>query len=243
MNSILSNIIKSTKNLKHDSRLAKIQKVIKYKFKRKAFLEAALLHTSHPDSSDSNIFERMEFLGDAVLGLVIAEKVFSDNPGSSEGNLSILKAKIVSKKYLSLKAKELGLADYLYLSSEAISTGGRESISILSDAMEALICAVYLDGGYAAARIFIRQHILRDYHDEIFKNNLRDYKSRLQEYTQAHFQELPVYKIIKEEGPDHDKTFSVEVYVQDKMIGSGKGHNKKEAHQNAAREACLYFSL
>jgi len=240
LKSIISSLFKtgSAKKDQQYNDFLEIQKIIKYRFKDPRFISAALSHTSlTTPNTDATSFERMEFLGDSVLGLVIAEELYLLFPEYSEGQLSKLKSKIVSKKFLALKAKEIKLGSHIKLSSEAENSGGRNSSSILADSMEALICALYLDGNYSAARSFIKKFIFNNFQIEVNNKNLTDYKSKLQEFTQARYQRTPDYKIIGEEGPEHEKIFSVEVYINSDKVGFGKGSNKKEAQQNAAQEA------
>jgi ribonuclease-3 len=185
----------------------------------------------------------MEFLGDSILGLIVAEELFIKYPHYSEGQLSKLKAKLVSRKFLALKAKETGINEFIKLSEEAILSGGKKSVSILGDTMEAIICAIYLDGNMNDVRNFIKNIILVDSEKAIKKQDFKDYKSLLQEYTQGNFQNIPSYKIVSEEGPEHDKIFTAEVYINDRLYGSGQGKNKKEAQQSAAQAACLKLKL
>jgi len=244
---VFKRILRSFQDNKPDNpdqdKLSKFQSLIGYEFTNLSLLKEALTHTSYNSSHEKNQFERMEFLGDSVLGLVVSDKLFKGNPELDEGGLSKLKAKIVSKKFLALKAKKIKLGQYIYLSSEAVSNGGQKSKSILSDAMETLICAIFLDGGLEAVRKFISKFILQDYKKQAKLDMMKDYKSRLQEYTQSHFQEIPVYKVIKEEGPEHAKIFSVNVFIKGENAGTGKGKNKKEAHQDAARLACQKYNI
>ncbi len=200
------------------------------------------MHTSLV-SSDVAPFERMEFLGDSVLGLIVAEELFLKYPSHSEGELSKLKSKIVSRKFLAMRAKEYGFNNFIKLSEEAIQSGGKNSVSILGDAMEALICAIYLDGDLEDVRTFILNFILKHVEKKLIKADMRDYKSTLQEYTQGKFQITPVYKIVSEEGPEHEKTFTSEVWINKKLVGTGKGSNKKEAQQSAAKAACNSLEL
>ncbi|KQC07231.1 MAG: hypothetical protein APR54_06220 [Candidatus Cloacimonas sp. SDB] len=240
MKTIISKLFTNLNNLSKIGLqdFSEIQKVINYKFKHPELLSAALSHTSLSSPNvNATTYERMEFLGDSILGLVAAEELFHMFPNHTEGQLSKLKAKIVSKKYLSLKAKEISLGNHIRLSSEAENSGGRNSNSILTDSMESLICALYLDNGYYTAKEFIRNFIIKDFHKEISSRNLTDFKSKLQELTQARYQKTPSYIIIDESGPEHEKIFSVEVFINDQKVGFGKGSNKKEAQQNAAREA------
>ncbi len=221
-----------------------LQKKINYKFSSSDLLKAALTHTSiNSSDSQSSPFERMEFLGDSILGLIVAEELFLKYPDSSEGKLSKIKSKIVSQKFLAKKAKEINLGDYILLSSEAIQDGGKKLPSILSDAMESLICAIYFDGNIESARTFIKDFILYKFEKFITSDEMTNYKSILQEYTQSKFQNIPKYKIISEKGPDHNKIFTIRVFINNELFGEGKGQNKKEAQQSAAREACSKLKI
>lgn len=230
--------IKKTKNPKFKI----LQEKIGYYFQNPPLLTAALSHTSLPTSNkEHSSFERMEFLGDAILGLIISEELFLKYPKYSEGELSKLKSKIVSKKMLALKAKQIDLHEFILLSSEAANSGGLDSI--LADSMEAIISAIYLDGNLEEVRKFIKIFILKDMDRYIKSDELIDFKSKLQEYTQAEFHNIPNYKIISETGPEHEKIFTVEVLINNKVNGCGKGGSKKEAQQSAAREACSQLNL
>lgn len=224
--------------------LQELQDKINYHFKDQTLLISALTHTSVSTSTQGiSAFERMEFLGDSILGLIVAEELFVKFPKYSEGELSKLKSQIVSRKFLTMKAKQIGLGNYIHLSSEAKESGGQNSSSILSDAMESLICAIYSDGYIQQARKFIKKIILKNFESSIKSSELINYKSILQEYTQSKYQNIPVYKIIQEQGPDHEKVFTIEVYINNKKYGVGKGPNKKDAQQNAAKEACSILKL
>ena len=219
-----------------------LQEKIGYSFQNPLLLTAALSHTSLPSSNkEHSPFERMEFLGDAILGLIISEELFLKYPNYSEGELSKLKSKIVSKKMLALKAKQIDLHEFILLSSEAANSGGLDSI--LADSMEAIISAIYLDGNLEEVRKFIKTFILKDVDRYIKSDELIDFKSKLQEYTQAEFHTIPNYKIINETGPEHEKIFTIEVLINNKVYGSGKGGSKKEGQQNAARESCNQLNL
>ena len=218
------------------------QDIIKYKFSNLSLLNAALMHTSVVNTNVAP-FERMEFLGDSILGLVVAEELFLKYPTHSEGELSKLKSKIVSRKFLAMRAKEYGFNNYIKLSEEAIQSGGKNSVSILGDSMEALICAIYLDGGLEEIRSFIKAFILIQVEKKLEKADMRDYKSTLQEYTQGKFQNTPEYIIVSENGPEHDKTFTSQVLINKELVGTGMGSNKKEAQQNAAKAACIKLDL
>ena len=224
--------------------LQELQDKINYHFKDQTLLISALTHTSVSSSIQyGSAFERMEFLGDSILGLIVAEELFVKFPKYSEGELSKLKSQIVSRIFLTMKARQIGLGNYIHLSSEAKESGGQNSSSIISDAMESLICAIYLDGYIQQARKFIKKIILKNFESAIKSSELINYKSILQEYTQSKYQSIPVYKIIQEKGPDHEKVFTIEVYINRKKIGVGKGSNKKETQQNAAKEACSVLNL
>ena len=243
MNKLIQNILAQFNHKKEfDPSLDELQRIIGYRFLNTAILQAAISHTSIEKKAVSP-FERMEFLGDSVLGLVTSEELFIHYPKYTEGQLSKMKSKLVSRKFLALKAKESGINNYIRLSSEAASSGGKFSTSILGDCIEALICAIYLDGSIDDARIFIQKFILKNMEKQIVQSGLKDYKSILQEYTQGRFQNTPFYKIISETGPEHDKQFGVEVYINDTLAGAGKGSNKKEAQQKAAEKACRDLKL
>lgn len=220
-----------------------LQKRIGYRFKSPALLENALVHTSYANENvelglKSN--ERMEFLGDSVLGLVIADFLHNAHTDFSEGRLSIVKSKLVSGVYLTGLAREMKLGDFMYLGRGEEKLGGRERDSILACAFEAVMAAVYLDGGIEAARDFV----IRMYKDEfgrIRKEDHLDYKSRLQKLTQARFGIIPCYHVIEETGPDHKKLFKVCVRAGNRGEASALGNSKKEAQQKAAR--MLYDSL
>lgn len=212
---------------------------IGYRFRTPRLLTAALTHKSSlnespdPDREDN---ERLEFLGDAVLDLVISERFLSDFPDAPEGELSKLKARTVSEAALSQVARRLDLGGALVLGRGEELTGGRDKPSLLADALEAVIAAVYLDGGLAAAR-----HVVLTTFSELFENLSRaegsDHKTELQEICQRDFSELPVYRVLRESGPDHHKQFDVELLIRGEVYGVGTGRSKKEAEQQAARRA------
>jgi ribonuclease-3 len=199
----------------------------------------ALIHRSfleeHEQFSFSN--ERLEFLGDSVLNLVIGEYLFNKFPDEEEGFLTKVRAKMVNRLALSHVAENLNLGDLLILSSNVPKTITHNSKSILSDALEALIGAIYLDKGIETCKQFIQSRII----EPALKNGEHlvdeNYKSQLLEYAQANKLAIPVYQIVSEEGPHHDKTFTAEVLIEGKVLGEGKGKSKKEAEQNAARIA------
>ena len=228
---------------KWEKSLVQLQKRIDYNFNDATLLHAALTHKSYlrrryDDHKAPSPFERMEFLGDSILGFIVSKELFARHPEEQEGKLSKLKSKIVSETYLTLKANAIDLGKYVLLSPEEQQSGGASKASILSDTMEALICAIYLDSGIAAAGRFIKHYVLLDYEATVTRDELVNYKSILQEFMQGKNQEPPRYVTIAEEGPEHSKTFVVEVRIGSKLLGTGKGSTKKNAHQEAARIAC-----
>ena len=233
---------------KWEKSLSQLQKNMDYHFRDATLLKAALTHKSYlrrhfDDHQMPSPFERMEFLGDSILGFVISKELFTRHPEEQEGKLSKLKSKIVSETYLTFKANNLELGKYLLLSPEEAASGGAQKPSILSDCVEALICAIYLDSGIAAATRFIKNHVLKDYEDTVTRDELMNYKSILQEYLQARSQPPPKYVTISEEGPEHQKTFVVEVRMDKDFSCIGRGNTKKSAHQDAARQACQKLGI
>ena len=232
----------TTDHLVKKSGLSKLETTISYHFKKPQILITALTHSSCGKNKNGLSkhfeYERMEFFGDAILGLVTVEYLFHRYKDKSEGDLSKLKSNIVSENYLSIKAKTINLGSYIRLGEEEFKSKGYEKKSILANMMESLICAIYLDGGIDQARNFITRYILKGFEKELLSDIHINYKSILQEYSQSKFQKLPEYKTVSAEGPDHKKTFTVIVYLSDDKLGSGTGMTKKAAEQNAAREAC-----
>lgn len=180
--------------------------------------------------------ERLEFLGDAVLELVSSEFLFHNNPKVPEGELTKTRASMVCEPALAFCARELDLGEYLLLGKGEDATGGRKRESVTSDAMEALIGAIYLDGGFTNAKEFIHRFILQDLEN---KKLFFDSKTILQEIVQAHFKEEISYRMIGEEGPDHDKSFHAAVLIGEKEYGTGTGRTKKAAEQEAAYQSIL----
>jgi len=233
---------------KWEKSLVQLQKRIDYNFHDLTLLKAALTHKSYlrrkfNDHKSPSPFERMEFLGDSILGFIVSKELFSKHPDEQEGKLSKLKSKIVSETYLTLKANAIELGRYILLSPEEMSSGGAGKPSILSDTMEAMICSIYLDSGIAAATRFIKNNILVDYETTVTRNELVNYKSILQEYMQSRNQSPPNYVTVGEEGPEHHKTFVVEVRSNGQILGVGKGNSKKNAHQDAAHIACQKLGI
>ncbi|MEW6322022.1 MAG: ribonuclease III [Acidobacteriota bacterium] len=220
---------------------AELERRLGYRFRDRGLLEHALTHKSkaHEDPSGGVIDnESLEFLGDAVLGLVVADALFRAFPDYSEGQKSKIKASLVSTSTLAEVAERLGLGEHMILGRGEEKTGGRHKIALLADTCEAVIAALYLDGGLDAAR----QCILRELGPGIEEARVpgyfgRDHKSRLQELLQGLGGPLPVYRVTAEVGPDHRKVFQVEVVVGDEVIAQGAGRTKKEGEQDAARLA------
>ena len=219
--------------------IKKFQEVIGYHFHDEKLLRQALTHSSfanekHLKKHSDN--ERLEFLGDAVLEIISSEFLYKEYPDKPEGELTKLRASIVCEPSLALCTKDIALGEYLLLGKGEDQTGGRGRKSILSDALEAVIGAIYLDGGFANAKEFIHKYILTDIeHKQLFY----DSKTILQEIVQAHFPYGVVYHLIKEEGPDHNKSFTVAVHIGEECYGEGTGRTKKAAEQEAAYHAIL----
>lgn len=220
--------------------LKKLEDRIQYKFKNPALLKTAMTHSSYANEKHFPKYEcneRFEFLGDAVLELVSSEFLFFSNQKMPEGELTKLRASMVCEPSLAFCARDIELGEYLLLGKGEEATGGRKRDSVTSDAMEALIGAIYLDGGFASAKEFILSFILNDLeHKKLFY----DSKTILQEVVQANFKkEEIVYQLTGEEGPDHDKSFYVAVQIGESMYGEGKGRTKKSAEQQAAYQTIL----
>ncbi len=220
--------------------LSVLEAKIGYSFRDCSLLVNALLHRSHihvtgQDREQSN--ERLEFLGDAVLGLVVNEQLYHQYPERSEGDLTKMKSLLVCGARLSEVATQFDLGIHIRMSRSEAATGGRQRSSILADTTEALIGAVYLDGGLASATQVIQRVVLAGSEKILARRSLRNYKSRLQELIQARFQSPPRYKVLEVTGPDHDRVFRVAVTYSGMVMGEGEGRNKKTAEQSAAREA------
>jgi ribonuclease-3 len=220
-----------------------MQRIISYRFKDVELLKTALIHDSYlrsiePESTETSEYERMEFLGDSVLGLIVAQYLFQKYPNQPEGFLSKLKSHIVCEKFLAVKAKDFHLPDNIILSDNEIKMGGRERKSTISDTVESLICAIYLDGGLQEAKKFVTTFIIKGHEKQLQSNEMINHKSILQEYCQAKYQKTPYYHLESESGPDHNKQFFMNVFINDEMCGTGTGQSKKEAQQKAASDAC-----
>ncbi len=222
--------------------LRQLEKKLGYRFNNENLLIQALVHRSYSNEKGSQKIEdneRLEFLGDAALELAISDIMFNEYPQYSEGELSKLRSLIVNEQQLSKLAESLELGSAILLGKGEELTGGRTKPSVLADCMEAVLAAVYLDGGYEKLR-----EVVKNLFGQLFMGSKsplevlnRDFKTRLQEYTQNEYKETPTYELEKETGPDHDKTFYVSVLVGDKKVGYGVGKSKKAAEQKAAEEA------
>ena len=218
-----------------------LQQAIGYRFRDRGLLEHAMTHTSRANEDVSGGVrdnESMEFLGDAVLGFVVADVLFRDFPEFDEGQKSKMKASLVSTATLAQQAERLDLGEHMLLGRGEEKTGGRRKQALLADSYEALIAAIYLDGGVEPARAFI----VREFGPLIAEARRtgvsdRDYKSALQELLQSRELPLPEYRLVGSIGPDHRKLFQVEVMVKGERIGDATGRSKKEAEQEAARAA------
>ena len=216
----------------------RIYEVIDYTFKNKELLTTALTHSSYANElhDGTKYNERLEFLGDSVLSIVVSDYIYLNCPELPEGKLTKLRASLVCEKSLYQYAKQISLGSYIRLSRGERHSGGDDRPSILSDAFEALIAAIYLDGGIEPARKFVLRFVVPDIKSSKPKK-FKDYKTTLQELIQKTPEERLTYVLVKETGPDHDKHFVVEVHLNSNVIGKGGGRSKKEAEQQAAREA------
>jgi len=225
--------------------LLTLEKRLGYRFKDEETLIEALTHRSilgdRKESSRQITYERLEFLGDSVLSLVTSDFLIKEFPDEDEGQLTKKKSLLVSKGVLSKKAEEIGLKDFLIMSENALKGGVAEQDSVQASALEAVIGAIYIDGGLKAAREFIQRFVLNDIESLLTHRDHINYKSELQELSQARFKSYPIYSIKSTIGPEHDKIFLVEVKINGQVFGSGRGKSKKDAEQMAAKEALSKF--
>ncbi len=224
-------------NQTNESGFSDLSKTIQYTFQKKEFLHEALRHSSFVNEQPRKKIrdnERFEFLGDAVLNLVVGDLLMQYHPSLNEGDLSRIRANLVNETALAAISRSIDLGAYLLLGKGEIQTNGRDKNSILADALEALIAAIYLDGGFDNAYLFIKSrfsHLIKSVPNA---EEVLDYKSKLQELVQVSHREVPRYTVIGENGPDHDKTFRVEMKVNG-IKAQGKGKSKKLAEQDAAK--------
>jgi ribonuclease-3 len=218
-----------------------LQDSLGYRFRDPALLEAALTHRSHSHEragEGSANYERLEFLGDALLGFIVGDWLFRDDPQAPEGVLSRRRQSVVRARTLAATARALGLGDAVRLGRGEQLTGGRRKASLLADLFEAMLGAIYLDGGIRHARSFVRRHLgeaLREI--RLATSSTDDFKTQLQEHCQAELQATPRYRIVSTTGPAHALEFEAEVVVGGNVVGRGKGSNRKGAEQSAAAEA------
>lgn len=214
------------------------EEIINYEFKNKNYILEALTHSSYSNENKNYAFnERLEFLGDSVLGIVISDYLFNNKEDLPEGELTKLRANIVCEESLSEVSTKINLGRHLLLGKGEEATGGRERISILADALEAVIAAIYLDGGMENARKFILTYMDQIITDSMKGKIFRDYKTYLQEVLQSNGENNIWYRLIGEKGPDHNKRFVMEVGINDTVLGIGEGKSKKDAEQLAAKAA------
>ena len=221
--------------------LKRLQKRISYSFKKLSLLNQAFTHKSYANENQEQECkdnERLEFLGDAVIDLIIGHLLMDDFPQHHEGDLTKLRSAIVNEKRFADLARKLNLGEFLLLSKGEDATGGRDKNSILADTYEALIAAIYLDGGFKRVFKALKKHFA-DILSAANQGSLyfRDFKSELQEYTQSVFKTTPKYVLVRKSGPDHNKTFEVNITFKNKVWGKGIGKSKKDASQKAAQKA------
>jgi ribonuclease-3 len=211
----------------------------KIRFRRLEFLNQAFSHRSfaHELGELGENNERLEFLGDSVLGLVVAEYVYATLPDQPEGELARIKSFVVSEASLSEIARGLRVDNFILIGKGEEYSGGRSKKTILADCLEAIIGAYYLDSGFPAAEKFVHSMLIPEINKVLENRHAKDYKTLLQEHVQKRMKTYPKYRVVQKTGPDHDKTFWIEVHVGDRSFGAGKGKNKKEAEQEAARRA------
>lgn len=222
------------------AKLRQAEDILEYRFRDPALLELALSHRSHAHNLGQGrlaSYERLEFLGDAVLGMVVSEHLYRSFPEREEGELTRMKARLVCGATLSLVAQELGLHELVLMSRSEEATGGRTRTSIRADVVEAVLGAVFLDGGLAPAADKVEAWIITHQEALLRDEVLGNHKSRLQEVVQSRFKMPPRYHVREVSGPDHERSFHVEVSVRSRSLGEGRGSSKKAAEQAAAARA------
>lgn len=230
---------------KWSQRCNALQDRIGYRFNHQETLLEAMTHSSfanewrHKKIIDN---ERLEFLGDSVLGLIVSHHIFNKFTQLPEGELTKVRANVVCESSLALKARRIDIGSHLLLGRGEEASGGRNRDSILADSLESLIAAIYLDGGYSRAKDFVIDNFMDLIDLAVSGDLMSDYKTKLQEILQSNTQQTIEYVVVHEEGPDHNKTFFVEVRTENGVLGSGEGKNKKEAEQNAAKYAISNMS-
>ncbi len=223
--------------------IKELETAIGYEFKDIRLLENALAHSSYANEHFHNSLmsnERLEFLGDSILGMIVADHLYRNFPDRPEGELTRMRADMVCEQSLAVIAHQINLGDFLMLGHGEEQGGGRKRSSILADAVESVIAACYLDGGYDAALRFVRRFVLSDI--PVVRYHNVDYKTALQERVQQRKNQVLSYHLVGEEGPDHEKHFNVEVQLNGVQIGLGSGTSKKRAEQDAARTALEHMN-
>lgn len=222
-----------------ERQLKEFESSLEYEFDNVELLDVALTHSSYANERGGGLQhnERLEFLGDSVLGLVISEYLYTNFPELTEGSLTKIKALVVSETCLAKAARRIGLGQRMLLGKGEERTGGRDRDSILADAFESVIAAIFLDGGLEQARKFVLKNLSEFIDDALNGKGIRDYKTDLQEVLQRESDKAIEYRIVGDSGPDHQKIFIAQVYHGDKLLGEGVGRSKKEAEQHAAQKA------
>lgn len=222
-----------------EATIRRLERALGYRIRSRELFVQALLHRSfaqtgpHPGQSN----ERLEFLGDSVLNLIVGEYLFRTYPDAPEGDLTKFRSRLVNRKALAAYANALELSSFILMSPSAAQSVGKGYETIVSDTFEALVAALYIDGGFQEARRFVEQQVATALAGGTVATADENYKSRLLEYAQSHGYGVPRYTIVHQDGPDHDRTFTVEVYLRTEKFGTGSGKNKKEAEQAAAGQA------
>ena len=216
-------------------KIDEIQKSIGYQYKNTELLKTALTHSSYANEKKLQNNERLEFLGDSVLSIIVSDYIYNKYSDVNEGRLTQVRANLVCEKSLAVFAKRINLGSLLFLGHGEEISGGRERASVLSDAFEAVLASIYLDGGIETAKEWLLNLIENDINDALLQKSTKDFKTRLQEQvqTKGNFHTI-TYKTVEESGEDHNKRFKVAVLIDDKIIEYGEGSSKKEAEQNAA---------
>ncbi len=226
--------------------IAKLQKILGVSFNQPNLLEQALVHSSfinESPASDMSNNERLEFIGDAILDLIVADKLYRDFPDLTEGVMTKARATLVRRDTLANIASAMKLGDFLYMGKGEESSGGRSKAPNLAGALEAIIAAIYLDQGIETAGEVVNRLLAEEWQKLKSHGVNIDYKSKLQELSQAKYQTAPVYRLVTETGPDHDKVFKVEAIIDGKVMGSGIGKSKKLAETEAAKLAITKLNV
>ena len=232
--------LKNAPDARMSAKLDKVEQILSYQFSNREFLERALVHRSHLHSLGTKRIEsneRLEFLGDSVLGLIVNEYLYKQFPDKEEGDLTKMKSLLVCGASLASVGRSLDLGKYITMSHGEATTGGRERSSILADTVEALLGAVYLDSGISAATAVVFHLILSKVDSFLDENNLTNSKSQLQEILQAKYKTPPHYRLVEATGPDHEREFTIQVSFNKIVLGVGVACNKKDAEQIAAAKA------